>query len=120
MESEQMSQLATRSIPLDGHLRRVSAPTFSRGRIQSDQPQHRLRVGGLTLFSLPAPTEVVLLALAIAVLAILEIQRIKTDNSLSQLFRLERRVREWTFSDGRALLPVPPRSRSRLMGARRL
>jgi hypothetical protein len=47
---------------------------------------------------------VVLVALAIAVLAILEIQRIKTGNSLSQVFRSERRVRGWTFSDGRCCL----------------
>ena len=43
----------------------------------------------LALIPFRAPAATVLVALAIAVLAILGIQRIKTDDSLSQLFRSE-------------------------------
>jgi uncharacterized protein len=51
---------------------------------------HRLERFALIPFSAPATT--VLAALTIAVLAILGIQRIKTDDSLSQLFRSEDRA----------------------------
>ena len=51
-----------------------------------------------------APTVTILAALAIAVLAILGIQRIKTDDSLSQLFRSE----DPTFKQFEAnLSPIP-------------
>src|ERR1700676_772456 len=48
-----------------------------------------LGIERLALIPFKAPTATVLAALAIAVLAILGIHRIKTDDSLSQLFRSE-------------------------------
>ncbi len=62
--------------------------------VPTTEPQDRTRsialgIERLALIPFKAPAATVLAALAIAVLAILGIQRIKTDDSLSQLFRSE-------------------------------
>ena len=55
--------------------------------IRPTPPQNRLLHSRIREVGLRAPAAAVLVALALAVLAILGIERIKTDDALSQLFR---------------------------------